>query len=128
MIIPHRGKGVSVILIGILAALLMNIISAKAFDYDYYREHIWPKLGTLWLAGFGCFLLGIYLRKYPTKENKAPEGPLSFDPKLSLLEKGSKYESSDHLLFIPIIYWGVIFFVLGIIYAGVSLWKGDGAW
>jgi hypothetical protein len=126
MLIPHRGKGLIVILIGILSALLMNIISAKALGYGYYQEHVWPKVGTLWLTGCGCFLLGIYLKKNPSKEQKTPGNSLSFDPKLALLEKGLKYEPTDHLLFIPVIYWGVIFFIIGIIYAGVNLWKGNG--
>jgi len=72
-------------------------------------------------------LLGIYVRKYPSREGQATGPPLSFDPKLALLEKATKFEPRDHLLFIPVIYWGVIFFVLGIIYVGVSIWKAGGA-
>lgn len=126
MLIPHRGKGLFVIIIGILSALLMNIISAKAFGDEYYQKHVWPKVGTLWLTRYGCLLLGIYLKKYPSKEPQTPGNSLSFDQKLALLEKGLKYEPADHLLFIPVIYWGVVFFIIGIIYAGVNLWKGTG--
>jgi hypothetical protein len=127
MIIPHRGKGMLILVVGVLAALIMNIISAKAFGDDYYQKNMWPKLGTLWLAGLGCFLLGVYVKKYPSKEGKVTEHTLSFDPKFALLEKATKYEPRDHLLFIPVIYWGAIFFVLGIVYAGVCIWKGGGA-
>jgi hypothetical protein len=106
-----------------LSALLINIISSKAFGADYYQKNMWPKLGTLWLAGCGCFLLGIYLRKNPSIEKQVSRPALPTESKLALLEKVSKYEPRDHLLFVPVIYWGAIFFVIGFIYAGVSLWR-----
>lgn len=116
-----------ILVVGVLAALSMNIISAKAFGYDYYQKNMWPKLGTLWLAGLGCFLLGIYVRKYPSKEGQDAGPSPPSEPKFALPEKAAKLEPRDHLLFIPVIYWGAIFFVIGIIYAGVSIWGGGGA-
>jgi len=102
MIIVHRGKGFLVLIVGILAALFMNIITDRFFGDDYYSAHSWPKFAALWLIGGICVAGGAYLRKYPTKfKIDRPE---------------FEGESADHFFYIPVIYWGPIFFLLGIIY------------
>ena len=123
MFIPHRGKGLFVPVIGVAAAVLMNALSFKLFGDDYYQRHAWPKVGTLWLAALGCLLLGAYLRRRPPadKSERRPSNAPSFDPKLDLLEKAAKMEPKDHLGFVPVIYWGAIYFLLGVAYAIVKL-------
>lgn len=109
MILIHRGKGAAVVLLGgVLAALSMNIVTNALFDNDYYAEHIWPKFGTLWLAGLLYSAAGALLRKYPTKIRD---------------KDWVAGESADHFFFIPVIFWGPIFFVLGAVYAAYSVFK-----
>ncbi|CAN5449512.1 hypothetical protein BH10ACI3_BH10ACI3_14790 [soil metagenome] len=109
MIMIHRGKGAAVVFIGgIVSALIMNIITNAMFNNDYYGSHIWPRFGTLWLAGVIFTAAGIYLRKHPTivKDKDWVEG-----------------ESADHFFFIPVLYWGPIFFVLGVVFAAYSFYS-----
>jgi hypothetical protein len=103
MIVIHRGKGGLIIIAGILAALVMQIISLKYFGEEYYAAHAWPKVGTLWLLSALCLVGGLYLRSNPTR------------PKVNKTEYFYD-ESSDHLFFIPVVYWCPIFFILGLVY------------
>ncbi len=113
MVLIHRGKGFVVLIAGVVAALGMNFITNAFFhtDREYYENHTWPKLGTLWLAGLLCIGAGAYLRKRPTKVKGADrfEG-----------------ESADHFFFIPVIYWGGVFFALGVIYLFAVYWPTSG--
>lgn len=123
MLIPHRGKGIFVPVIGIVAAVLMNAFSFKLFDSDYYQRNVWPKVGSLWLAALGCFILGAYVKKHPSvdKFERRPQNDFSFDPKLNLSVKTAGIEPKDHLCFVPVIYWGVIYFLIGMVYAALKL-------
>jgi hypothetical protein len=105
----HRGKGALVMIFGIVAALLMNVVSAALYDNNYYADHTWPKVGTLLVGGVFCTAAGAYMRKHPSKV------------------KDSNWidgETADHFFFIPVFYWGGIFFALGLIYAVYSFFKG----
>ena len=123
MLIPHRGKGVFVLVIGVVAAVLMNALTFKLFGDDYYQRNAWPKVGTLWLAALGCLLLGAYLRGHPPAGNTRAgrRDDLPSDRKSGLLEKGARIAPKDHLCFVPVIYWGAIYFLLGVVYACVKL-------
>ena len=102
MIIFHRGKGALVVaLSGIAAGLIMHAVTRAAFDRHYYSEHIWPLFGTFWLAGLFCIATGYYLRKHPSKVGDAD---------------WFRNESADHLFFIPVLYWGPVYFAAGIVY------------
>ena len=106
----HRGKGIFVIIAGILCALVMQIITAKYFGDEYYAAHNWPKVGALWLLAAICLAGGAYLRARPTQLKHAKQ----------------EYfygESNDHLFFIPVIYWSLIFFVLGLAFLAYKLAK-----
>lgn len=105
MITIHRGRGGVVFIAGVVAALAMNAITNGLYDNEYYTAHIWPKFGALVLAGVLCTVAGAYLRKYPTKVKD---------------KDWLRGESADHLLFIPVIYWGGIFIALGFMYAVIS--------
>jgi hypothetical protein len=105
MIEIHRGAGAIVVIAGIVAALIMNVVTNALFDNDYYAAHIWPKFGTLWVAGLFCTVTGAYLRKHPGEVKD---------------EDWIPGESAHHFFFIPVIYWGGIFFALGVIYLAYS--------
>jgi len=69
MVLIHRGRGYVVLIAGVVAALLMNMFTNALFhdDREYYGTHVWPKFGTLWVAGLLCVAAGAYLRKHPTR-------------------------------------------------------------
>jgi hypothetical protein len=108
MIEIHRGAGSVVFIAGIVAALIMNVVTNALYDNNYYAAHIWPKFGTLWVAGLLCTGAGAYLRRNPT-----------------ISKDGDWFagESEHHFFFIPVIYWGGIFFALGVIYVVYSFLK-----
>ncbi len=122
MIEVHRGKGMLVPAYGILAALLMNIFTAKVFNDSYYQLHSWPKLVVLWMAGMGCLLTGWYLKKKePERRRKERDHLASLDPKFDALNKLAYSGPLDHLMFIPVQYWGIVYFAAGIFYAVKSM-------
>lgn len=106
MIIIRRGYGALVAVALVLAALVMNIITNAMFDNEYYGANIWPKLGTFWLAGLMSFGLGRFLQGRPKHPND---------------KDWFKNESAHHLFFISPFYWGIIYFVIGVIYVGCKL-------
>lgn len=112
MIVIRRGKGALVAVALVLSALVMNIVTNAMYDNEYYGANVWPKLGTFWLAGLMCFLLGTYLRKNPTPVQKGD----SID-----------WQAPDHFFFIPVIYWTAVYFVVGIAYVAYKLSTGSGS-
>jgi hypothetical protein len=105
MIIIWNGAGALVLIIGILAALLMNIITSAVFyQNDYFADHRWSQAMALWIAGAASWAIGRYLNRRP--------GQLVIDR-----ATGQKVlqEPNHHLMFIKMEYWGVIFFVIGVI-------------
>lgn len=100
MLIIHKGVGAGVLLVGVLSALAMNALTRSLFDRHYYSSHVWPKFGTFCLAAVTCTAVGLYLK------SKEPAGTDQF-----------LGESPHHLFYIPLVYWGPIYFLLGLLYA-----------
>jgi hypothetical protein len=123
MIEIHRGLGIMVPLIGILSALLMNMVTIKFFDNWYYQEHVWPKLVVLLLAGFSCLVFGIWLKR--KRLRNAEKEQLRIDS-LRPMNEGIKLLAfggpRDHLMFIPVQYWSIAYFLAAIIYGVRSYW------
>lgn len=104
MIIVWKGAGGLVILIGILACLLMNIITAAMFHQsDYFQAYLWPKLAALWVTGVSCWFLGRYFN------GRAARTVIDKRTGQQVLEK-----PYHHLMFIKLEYWGVIFVAIGL--------------
>ncbi|HXQ36095.1 MAG TPA: hypothetical protein VN843_18920, partial [Anaerolineales bacterium] len=105
MIIFGRGIGFVVLLIAILACLITNIVTSKAFDEtNYFQAHLWPKVGALWLTGVCCYFLGRYVHGQP--------------PKLVIDERtGQEIEQKPvhDLMMIKVEYWGFIFVGIGVV-------------
>lgn len=105
MLIVKRGKWWIVPIVGILAAFKMNVITNALFDNEYYGSHLWPKFATFSLAGLLSCLAGVYLcsKPVPAKDKDWFRG-----------------EAADHLFFIPVTYWGLVYVLLGVIYVVYS--------
>jgi hypothetical protein len=122
MIEVHRGAGMLVPVIGILAALLMNIVTAKVFGHSYYQQHIWPKLTVLLVAGTGCLAAGIAIeRKRSRDASKEREYIESLSPKFETVKRIAYAGPRDHLMFVPVKYWAIVYFAAAVIYAVKSL-------
>lgn len=121
MIEVHRGAGVFVPIIGILSALLMNIVTVKIFGGSYYQEHRWPKLAVLLMAGVGCLLVGLFFKKVRSRgAQKEQEYLDSLSPKFRVVKQIMYAEPRDHLMFIPPQYWSIVYFAAALIYAFTS--------
>jgi hypothetical protein len=104
MLLIWQGAGGLVILIGIVAAVLTNLLSSSLFQEDnYFQRHAWVQAVALWGAGAACWFLGRYLHGRPGRilMDKATGEEVTIKPNHSLF-------------FIKIEYWGPIFFVLGL--------------
>lgn len=89
------------IFIGIVACLLMNIITAAMFNQnDYFRIYLWPKLVALWITGTVCWFWGRYLNSKPEKARDDATGQEIY------------VKPYHHLMFIRMEYWGVISFII----------------
>lgn len=112
MIVIHRGAGMLVPAFGILAALLMNILTVKIFSDGYYQEHRWPKLTVLLFAGACCFISGTLLKKKRAREaQKEQEHIQSLSPKFGAVKAFTYAGPRDHLMYIPLQYWSLVYLI-----------------
>ena len=104
MIFIRRGAGGLVLLIPIIACLIMNFVTAKAFnETTYFQDNLWPKVAALWLTGIISWFVGRYLNTRPER---------------IVIDRETGREVRQRLvhdfLFIRIEYWGIIFAVIGL--------------
>ena len=93
------------VLIGIVACLVMNIVTSSVFNQtNYFQEYLWPKLAALWLAGVACWFLGRYVN------GKPPQTVIDERTGQQVLVK-----PSHELMFIKMEYWGVMYGVIGLV-------------
>jgi len=86
------------------------LTSVYFHNEDYYADHGWPKLTAFWVAA------GIVQAFVPRSE-EAPAVASEMFPSESVL-KERESESTRHgtLFFIPVKYWGLILFGVGILF------------
>ena len=104
MIVIWKGAGGLVLIFGIVAALLTNVVTSSAFNQNnYFADHAWAQAMSLWMAGTACWFLGRYLN---SKSGRV------------LIDKATGQEITikpDHsLFFIKLEYWGPILFGIGL--------------
>jgi hypothetical protein len=118
MIEVHRGAGMLVPIFGILAALFMNIVTIKMFGDFYYQEHSWPKVMVLLLAGASCLVSGVLLKKRRLRNALKEQAYIdSLSPKFEAVKQLAFSGPRDHLMFIPLQYWSIVYFVAALLYA-----------
>lgn len=118
MIEVYRGAGGFAIGFGILAALLMNVITTRVFGDSYYQEHDWPTLSVFLLAGVSCLVVGLLLKKKRLREALQEKAYIdSLSSKWPALKVFAFSGPRDHLMFIPLQYWSIVYFLAAIIYA-----------
>lgn len=122
MIIIHRGVGGFAPGFGLLFALLMNVLTYRIFGASYYEDHRWPKFSVLVLSGLACLVVGILIKRKRQRDAYWEQQAIN-----SLSQKhkiGNVFAFSgprDHLMYIPLQYWSIVYFVGAIIY----LWLGS---
>src|SRR5215467_11851688 len=121
MIIVHRGAGALAPLFGILFALAANVLTYKVFGGSYYEEHRWPKLAVLLGSGLACLLAGIWFKRYRKRTGFSNEqAAASVSQKHRIANELAYHGPSDHLMYIPLQYWCIPYFVAAIIYIVVT--------
>lgn len=121
MFVIHRGAGMLVPLFGIMAALLMNIATIKLFGDSYYQEHRWPKMAVLLLSGASCLVTGLWFKKLRRKEAEKEQAYVaSLSRKFGAAKEFAFSGPRDHLMYIPLHYWSIAYFVAALIYAVAS--------
>ena len=121
MIAIHRGAGMLAPLFGILFALIANVVTFRIFGGSYYEEHRWPKFGVLVMSGLACLIAGIALKKKRQgeayREHRAIEALSKRHQTANLIAFSGP---RDHLMFIPLEYWSIVYMVAAIVYVLVS--------
>jgi len=119
MIEAHRGAGMLAPGFGILSALVMNVISFKLFGVSHYDEHKWPKLSVLLVAGLACLIAGLLIKRKRRKRDAHIEEAYinSLSPKFETAKQMALAGPRDHLMFIPLQYWSLVYFAAAIVYA-----------
>jgi len=105
-----RGVGPVVIVVGIVASLIINIITSKVFDQNnYFQDHLWPKILALIITGLCCWFFGRYLHSRP--------------PQRTINNKGEEVliKPVHDFMMIKVEYWGVICFLLAVFVLVVNL-------
>ena len=94
-----------VLLFGVVAALLTNIVTSSIFgEYNYFSHHSWAQAAALGIAGAASWFLGRYLHGKPGRV---------------LIDKATGQEVTirpvHSLFFIKLEYWGPILFTVGLV-------------
>ena len=118
MIAVHRGAGMLAAGFGLLFALLANILTFRIFGGSYYEEHKWPKFSVLIMAGLACLVVGTVIKR--KRKRDAHLEQQAIDSLSAKHEIGNLLAFSgprDHLMFIPLQYWSIVYLCAAIIYA-----------
>jgi len=118
MIVVHRGAGILAPGFGLLFALFMNVLTFRVFGGEYYGEHRWPKLTVLIMSGIACLVVGVLIKRrrvrYAHLEQQAID---SLSQKHKTANLVAFHGPQDHLMYIPLQYWSIVYFVAAIIYS-----------
>ena len=106
---------------GLLFAVLANVLTYKIFGDSYYERHRWPKLGVLLLAGVACLVVGLLLKRKRAREVHLEKAAVdSLSPRLGAAKDILYAGPRDHLMFIPLQYWSIAYFIGAVVYLVLS--------
>lgn len=95
----------------------------KLFGDSYYQEHSWPKVSVLLLAGLSCLVVGLWLKKIRLRDaQKEQEHIDSLSPHFDGIKQIAFAGPRDHLMFIPLQYWSIVYFLAALFYGIKSMW------
>ena len=121
MVVIHRGLGILAPGFGLLFALLFNVLTFRIFGFSYYEDHRWPKLSVLVMAGLACLVVGILIKRKRKREAHLEEQAIdSLSSKFPAVKHFAFSGPRDHLMYIPLQYWSIVYFGAAIIYVLVG--------
>ena len=121
MIAVHRGAGMLAPGFGLLFALLANVLTFRIFGGSYYEEHNWPKVSVLVMAGLACLVAGILIKRKRKRDAYLEQQAInSLSQKHEIANQLAFSGPRDHLMFIPLQYWSIVYLMTAIIYVFVS--------
>lgn len=102
---------------GIVFAVMANVLTYKVFGGSYYEEHRWPKLAVLLGSGLACLLMGVSLKRYRKRTGRQFDGTVaSMSHRHPIANDIASSGPQDHLMYIPLQYWCIPYFVGAIVY------------
>lgn len=117
MITVHRGAGMLAPGFGLLFALVANVLTFRIFGDSYYDEHKWPKFSVLFMAGIACLAVGTLIKRKRERDAYLEQQAInSLSQKHEIANAIAFSGPRDHLMFIPLQYWSIIYFGAAIIY------------
>jgi len=121
MIMVHRGAGMFAPGFGLLFALFMNVLTFKVFGGEYYAEHRWPKLAVLVMSGIACLVAGVLIKRKRVRDAHLEQQAIdSLSQKHQTANLIAFHGPRDHLMYIPLQYWSIVYFVAAIIYSSLG--------
>jgi len=126
MITVHRGAGMLAPGFGLLFALFMNVLTFRVFGGEYYQEHRWPKLTVLVMSGIACLVVGVLIRRKRVRDAHLEQQAIdSLNQKHQTANLIAFHGPRDHLMYIPLQYWSIVYFVAAIIYISLGVFASN---
>ena len=126
MITVHRGAGMLAPGFGLLFALFMNVLTFRVFGGEYYQEHRWPKLTVLVMSGIACLVVGVLIKQKRVRDAHLEQQAInSLNQKHQTANLIAFHGPRDHLMYIPLQYWSIVYFVAAIIYISLGVFASS---
>jgi len=117
MVAIHRGAGMLAPGFGLLSALLANVLTFRIFGPSYYEEHSWPKLGVLITSGLACLIFGTLIKNKRERDaDRERQAINSLSQRHEIANAVAFSGPRDHLMFIPLRYWSIVYFGAALVY------------
>ena len=121
MIVVHRGVGMFAPGFGLLFALFMNVLTYRTFGGEYYAEHRWPKVTVLVMSGIACLVVGVLIKRKRVRDAQLEQQARdSLSQKHEAVNLLAFHGPRDHLMYIPLQYWSIVYFAAAIIYGSLG--------
>jgi hypothetical protein len=121
MFVIHRGAGMLAPGFGLLFALMANVLTYRIFGGSYYEEHSWPKFGVLFMSGVACLVAGLWIKKIRVRNAECAQQAIdALNQKHGIVNELAFSGPQDHLMFIPLQYWSIVYFAAALIYLVVA--------